>query len=130
MGCPPGLVQGVCHWDVIDTYHLGRFLEREMLTLEDLGGLVPGWSRINPRRLRNLVPGWSRRCPLGAPLVVSVMAFIGPGPFHVGVDRGRSDFRDFYVFLSYHLLPILFVFRSAILSKIFLVVATTLKTLQ
>ena len=50
------------------------------------------------------MPGWSRRCPLGAPLVVSDMAFIGPGPFHVGVDRGRSDFRDFYVFLSYHLL--------------------------
>ena len=68
---------------------------------------MPGWSRINPRRLRNLVPGWSRRCPLGAPLVVSVMAFIGPGPFHVGVDRGRSDFRDFYVFLSYHLLSLL-----------------------
>ena len=91
---------------------------------------MPRRSRINPRRLRNLVPGWSRRCPLGAPLVVSVMAFIGPGPFDIGVGRGRSDFRDFYVFLSYHLLPILFVFRSAILSKIFLVVATTLKTLQ
>ena len=68
---------------------------------------MPGWSRINPRRLRILVPGWSRKCPLGAPLVVSVMAFIGPGPFHVGVDRGRSDFRDFYVFLSYHLLSLL-----------------------
>ena len=64
---------------------------------------MPGWSRINPRRLRNFVPGWSRRCPLGAPLVVSVMAFIGPGPFDIGVGRGRSDFRDFYVFLSYHL---------------------------
>ena len=41
---------------------------------------MPGWSRINPRRLRILVPGWSRKCPLGASLVVSVMAFIGPGP--------------------------------------------------
>ena len=68
---------------------------------------MPGWSRINPRRLRDLVPGRSRRCPLGAPLVVSVMAFIGPGPFDIGVGRGRSDFRDFYVFLSYHLLSLL-----------------------
>ena len=46
-----------------------------------LGGLVPGWSRINPRRLGGPVPGWSRKCPLGVPLVVSVITFTGPGPF-------------------------------------------------
>ena len=41
VGCPPELVQGMCHWDVIDTCHLGRFLECEMLTLEDWGALCP-----------------------------------------------------------------------------------------
>ena len=59
---------------------------------------MPGWSRINPRRLRILVPGWSRKCPLGAPLVVSVMALIGPGPLILTFGRGGSDFRDFMFF--------------------------------
>ena len=36
VGCPPELVQGMCHWDVIDTCHLG-----EMLTLEDWGAMRP-----------------------------------------------------------------------------------------
>ena len=58
---------------------------------------MPGWSRINPRRLGGLVPGWSRKCPLGVPLVVYIITFTGPGPFlhaDVGVGRGGSDFRD------------------------------------
>ena len=48
MGCPPELVQGMCHWDVIDTCHLGRSLEREILTLEDCGAYVSGGSVAEP----------------------------------------------------------------------------------
>ena len=69
VGCPPESVQGRCHWDVIDTRHLG-----EMLTLEDWGAMCSVGVGLTLEGY-----GWSRKCPLGVPLVVSVITFTGPG---------------------------------------------------
>ena len=53
VGCPPELVQGMCHWDVIDTCHLG-----EMLTLEDWGVMCSVGVGLT-------LEGYGRLCPGG-----------------------------------------------------------------
>ena len=53
VGCPPELVQGMCHWDVIDMCHLG-----EMLTLEDWGAMCSVGVGLT-------LEGYGRLCPGG-----------------------------------------------------------------